>query len=118
MPRGHEHQKDVTCVGFPCSLIIVNPKRGLHTHLAKKLKIKATSRPSEKERGFVLVFTYTRIKILKRSLKMSPFSAVWHTHFSLYHSEKYTTLPHHSIPKSTSQRMCHLYEPKIEMDCV
>lgn len=106
MPRGHEHQKDVTCVGFPCSLIIVNPKRGLHTHLAKKLKIKATSRPSEKERGFVLVFTYTRIKILKRSLKMSPFSAVWHTHFSLYHSEKYIvrSIPHYHTIVSQSQQ--------------
>lgn len=59
MSHGHEHQKDVTCVGFPCSLIIVNPKHGLHAHPAKKLKMKATSRPSEKERGFVLVFTHT-----------------------------------------------------------
>lgn len=112
MPRGHEHQKDVTCVRFPCSLIIVNPKHGLHAHPAKKLKIEATSRPSEKERGFVLVFTHTRIKILKRSLKMSPFSEVWHTHFSV------TTLPHYHTIVSQSQKMCRLYEPKIEMDCV
>lgn len=27
MPHGHEHQIDMTCVGLPCSLIIVNPKR-------------------------------------------------------------------------------------------
>lgn len=27
MPREHEHQINMTCVGLPCSLIIVNPKR-------------------------------------------------------------------------------------------